>query len=150
MAVRIQIDIQRPTRDVFAFASDVANLPFYDKGILEVKKITDGPIGAGTTFNLLTRQLGILLTVVLVFTAYEPNRQFSYKVISGPFPVETHYNLTGLNSGTRVSVEREPQARDLWKWLIPLVTIPARQKLYVELNGLILSGNTPLKGIIRP
>ena len=136
MGVRIQIDIQRTIGDVFAFTSDVANLPLHDKGILEVKKITDGPIGVGTTFNLITRYLGIHLTAVLVFTVYEPNGRFSFKVISEPFPVETHYIFTSLDSGTRVRIEREPQPRGVWKWLIPLVKIPARQKLYIELNGL--------------
>jgi hypothetical protein len=136
MGVRIQINIQRPIGDVFAFASDVANLPLHDKGILEIKKITDGPIGVGTTFNLTTRQLGMRLNVVLMFTSYEPNRHFSYKVISGPFPVITHYTLTDLENGSQLTAERVPQPHGLWKLMLPLATIPARQKLFAELKNL--------------
>jgi uncharacterized membrane protein len=87
MEISINLDIQRPIGDVFAFASDLANLPLYDKGILEVTKISNGSIGTGAIFHLLARQLGLRMKVVLVFTSNQPNRQFSYQVISGPFPV---------------------------------------------------------------
>lgn len=136
MGVKICIDIQRPVEEVFAFASNVANLPLYEKGIREVKKITEGPIGDGTTFHLITNQIGIRMTGVLVLIAYEPSHHFAFRVNSGPFPVETRYTLASLKSGTQVIGEREPQTRGIWKWLIPLISIPARQKFEAELNSL--------------
>lgn len=136
MGVKICIDIQRPVEEVFAFASNVANLPLYDKGIREVKKITESPIDAGTTFHLIASQFGIRMIVVLVVTAYEPSHHFVFRVNSGPFPVETHYSLVSHGSSTQMSGEREPQTRGIWKWLIPLISIPARQKFEAELNSL--------------
>jgi hypothetical protein len=136
MEISLSLDIQRPIGDVFAFASDVTNLPLYDKGILEVTKISNGSSETGATFHLLARQLGLRMKVVLVFTSNEPNRQFSYQVISGPFPVETHFNFVNHENGTRLTGKRVPKARGLWKFLLPLATIPARQKFYAELKGL--------------
>lgn len=136
MGVKISIDLQRPVEEVFDFAANAANLPLYDKNIREVKKITEGPIGVGTTFHLIASQFGFHTIVVQEFTVYEPSHHFAFLVNSGPFPVETHYTLESHANGTRVSGEREPQPRGIWKWLIPLISIPARQKFAAELNSL--------------
>jgi len=134
--LEICIEIQRPVEEVFAFASNVANLPLYDKGIRDVKKITEGPIDAGTTFHLIASQFGIRMIVVLVFTAYEPSHHFVFRVNSGPFPVETHYSLVSHGSGTQMRCERELQPSGIWRWLIPLMSIPAGKKFERELNSL--------------
>jgi ligand-binding SRPBCC domain-containing protein len=136
MEIDLCFDIQRPIEDVFAFALDVTNLPLYEKSILEVKKISNGPIGMGTTFHLVARQLGVRMKVVLVFTSNEPYRQFSYQVDSGPFPVETHYSFENHENGTHLTGRRVPKARGVWKLLLPLAKIPARRKFFTELNGL--------------
>jgi hypothetical protein len=117
-------------------ASDVTNLPHYEKGILVVKKITSGPIGVGTSFQLLVHQLGIRMRVKLLITAWEPNRCFSYRVNSGSFPIEIHYKLRSQDGAACLLAERQPHSSGLWKWLIPLLSIPPRRKLTAELNGL--------------
>lgn len=121
---------------MFAFASDPRNLPLYEKGILSAKMVTEGQVEAGTTFQLVARQLGMRMIATMIITTYEPDQYFSWKVISGPFPVETHYALHGLEEGTSIRAVREPQPRGMWTWLIPLVTSPARKKLLAELQGL--------------
>jgi hypothetical protein len=136
MEISISLDIQRPIEDAFAFASDVTNLPLYEKSILEVTKISNGSSGSGTKFQLLARQLGLRMKVVLVFTSNEPNRQFSYQVISGPFPVETHISFANHENGTRLTGKRVPKPRGLWKLLLPLAAMPARQKFYSELYSM--------------
>jgi len=136
MRVRTQVDIQRPNEAVFAFASNIASLPPYNKGILEARKITPGSIRAGSIFRLTAIQFGLRMTARLMITAYEANKLFAYQVTSGPFPVETRYILKGSSKGTRIDAKREPQVNGLMKWLIPLATNPARRKLHRELASL--------------
>lgn len=136
MGITAGVDIQCPLETVFAFASDVSNLPLYDQGIHEAKKMTEGLLGVGTIYQLIARPFGIRMVVVLEFTAYEPNIQFAFKVISEPFPVETHYTFTNLGHGTQVRGVREPQPGGFWKWMTPLITSPARKKFETELNRL--------------
>lgn len=136
MSIQVSIDIQRHLETVFAVASDVTNLPRYDKTIREAKKITEGHIGIGTTYHLIARPFGVRMVVVLVFTEYEPKSHFAFRVISEPFPVETHYTFSNLGNGTRVSGKREPQPHGFWKRLTPWLTSPARKKFETELNGL--------------
>ena len=136
LSINIEIDVSRSVEEVFEFASNIVNLPLYDKGISEVEKITEGPIGVGSTFHLSASQFGIRMIAVLLFTTYEPPLNFAFRVNAGPFPVETHYALSNVGSRTQVTGMREPQARGMWKLLMPIISIPARRKFQVELNNL--------------
>ncbi|NJC98891.1 MAG: hypothetical protein C3F07_01655 [Anaerolineales bacterium] len=45
------IQIQRPVNEVFAFLSDLENLPKWNYFVLQVKKVSDGPVGVGATYH---------------------------------------------------------------------------------------------------
>lgn len=137
MNIRIQITIQKPIEMVFPIASDVTNLPLYDRSIRSVEKDTPGDIEAGTKFCLVASQFGMRVNVVLVYTAYSPgDYRLSYRVLSGPFPVETRYWLQVFNGAIQLTGEREPQGNGLWKAFLPLLSVPARQKFTGELTSL--------------
>jgi hypothetical protein len=43
--------IARPIEDVFAFLSDLENVPKWNYAIVETRKVSEGPIGVGTTYQ---------------------------------------------------------------------------------------------------
>jgi polyketide cyclase/dehydrase/lipid transport protein len=43
--------IARPIEDVFAFLSDLENIPKWNYAIVETRKISEGPVGVGTTYH---------------------------------------------------------------------------------------------------
>lgn len=45
------ICIDRPIADVFAFLSDLENIPKWNYYVLEVTKLSNGPIGIGTIYH---------------------------------------------------------------------------------------------------
>jgi carbon monoxide dehydrogenase subunit G len=45
------IRIDRPIEEVFAFLEDFENIPKWNYYVLEVQKLSDGPIGIGTTYH---------------------------------------------------------------------------------------------------
>jgi len=45
------ISIERPVAEVFAFLSDFENIPKWNYYVLEVKKISEGPIGVETKYH---------------------------------------------------------------------------------------------------
>ena len=51
--VELDVEIKRPVREVFDFLADVENNPKWAAEFVEVEKITDGPIGRGTTFRMI-------------------------------------------------------------------------------------------------
>jgi uncharacterized membrane protein len=45
------IHIDRPVGEVFAFLSDFQNIPKWNYYVLEVRQLSDNPIGVGTTYH---------------------------------------------------------------------------------------------------
>jgi hypothetical protein len=46
--IETYLDIDRPPSEVFAFVSDHTNAPLWQKGLHEVRRVSEGPIGVGT------------------------------------------------------------------------------------------------------
>ena len=50
-----EIIIHRPVEVVFDFVADERNEPLYNPAMIQVEKISEGPIAAGTRFKAETR-----------------------------------------------------------------------------------------------
>jgi uncharacterized protein YndB with AHSA1/START domain len=51
--------IDRPIADVFAFLADGTNDPKFSPRVQEIRKTTDGPVGAGTVFESKVKDAGM-------------------------------------------------------------------------------------------
>ena len=49
------IRIDRPVDEVFAFLSDFENVPKWNYYVLEVRQLSDNPIGVGTTYHQIRK-----------------------------------------------------------------------------------------------
>ena len=136
MGIDYRIEIRRSKEDVFSIVSNPANLPHYDDNIVEVEPITAGVIGEGMKFRLVVVQFRKRMTVDLEITALEPCHLYSYRVIGGPFPVDTQYTFLDQGDTTMIKGKREPQPEGNWKVFAPMMSIPARKKFVRELKGL--------------
>jgi uncharacterized protein YndB with AHSA1/START domain len=95
------IDVARPVAEVFAYLSDPANLPEW-QGTAEVVQLTDGPVGEGTRLREVHVSMGRRLEAVTEVAAYEPDRRFDVRVVSGPVPLDARWDLEPLPGGTRL------------------------------------------------
>jgi len=145
MSIERCILIHKPVEEVFIISSNPANLPHYDDGIVDVKPTTEGLTGMGKTYQLIASQLGRQMIVNLEIIAYKPNLEYAFRVLGGPFPVETYYNLVSQDNSTKIIARREPQPTGIWDVFIPLMSVPARKKFEGELNNLknYLESNYP-------
>ena len=100
--VELSIVINRPIEEVFAFLGNFENNPKWQSSSVEAKKITEGPIGVGTTFQAITTILGRRINTKQEIIDYESNRIVARKTISGPFPFETRAEFERVEGGTRV------------------------------------------------
>ncbi len=105
--------IRRPVEDVFAVVSDVAGWPRWNKTARAAHVTSSGPVGLGTTFRLEGTILGRAVDANHEVTAYEQDRVFAAKTLSGPFLATGTYTFAPVPEGTRVDVvvEGEPAAR---------------------------------------
>lgn len=63
--------IGRPINEVFRFVADFENMPKWNYYVVEVNKVTSGPIGIGTVF----RQVRKTDTQKYKIVEFEPNRK---------------------------------------------------------------------------
>jgi carbon monoxide dehydrogenase subunit G len=98
------IRVRRPIAEVFAFLSDLENIPKWNYYVLEVRKTSAGPIKIGTTYHQIrkTDQQDFRITTL------EPNHTLAIKTLPQSSPsLEMRFILSEEGNATRI--------RDQWK-----------------------------------
>jgi uncharacterized protein YndB with AHSA1/START domain len=74
ITVEKSIVIKRPVEDVFAHVSDQTNAPHWQRGLIEVRRTTDGPMGVGTRHTFVRTFMGRRMEGSNEYTRWEPNK----------------------------------------------------------------------------
>ena|SRR5689334_12091234 len=134
--IEINLVINRPVEEVFAFVSNSENLPRWRSTSLEIKKTSDGSLGVGSTFKGRFTFLGRQFDGNIVVTAHEPNQVYVSRMAEGPFPLETGYTLEPVEDGTHVSFVVEGEPGGFFKLAEPLVVSMAKRAYTTDLQNL--------------
>ena len=98
------IHIARPVGEVFAFLADFENLPKWNYYVLQVRKLSPGPVDVGTRYHQVRKNDAQTFTV----QKYEPDRRLAVKTTPDSSPqLEMSFLLEKDGDGTRL--------RDRWK-----------------------------------
>jgi uncharacterized membrane protein len=92
--------INRPQQEVFDFVTDLSNDPKWQSSIESVERVSDGPIGVGSTWRYVTNFLGRKNETEIQMTRYEPPHQSSVKAVRGPIPFENTHKFQKQGGGT--------------------------------------------------
>jgi len=68
-------EISRPADEVFAFLSNLENLPRWQSGVIRAEQASAGPLGVGSKATVERRMFGQQIVADLVVTVYEPPRR---------------------------------------------------------------------------
>jgi uncharacterized protein YndB with AHSA1/START domain len=99
--VKYNVKISRPVEEVFAVVTDLPHMKDYAaKDILNISK---GPVGVGTTFQLVTDFMGEH-TVDYKIVGFDPNKKFAYSS-SGMNANEINMTFTPIEEGTQLTFE---------------------------------------------
>ena len=104
MRAELTIEIERPVDDVFAYLTDVSNLPEWQSGVEEAH-VEGGELGAGGRVVERRRLLGRTMKHELEVTAYEPPRVFALRASGGPVAFEVTHTLDDVAGRTRLRVD---------------------------------------------
>jgi uncharacterized membrane protein len=123
--------VERPPDEVFAFLTDLASVPEWQSGAVEVRQLEREPsIGVGTKYVEVLKFLGRQFEATIEVTEYEPGRRFSIKTLSGPIPFQVEHTLEPSNGGgTRLRVTLEGEPGGLFKIAEPLVMRNAQRQV---------------------
>jgi uncharacterized protein YndB with AHSA1/START domain len=120
------VEVKRPPSEVFAYLTDVANLPEWQSGAIEAS--ADGPVAIGTHISEVRKFLGRRMESTLEVTEYEPDAKFSLKTLSGPVPFEARHTLRAENGGTSLTFVGEGEPGGFFKLAEPLVARQAERQ----------------------
>jgi uncharacterized protein YndB with AHSA1/START domain len=98
------VTIQRPVEEVFAYLTDVSNVPQWQAGVSKTERESGEPVAKGTRFTEVRKFLGRELESTLEVTEYEQNHLFSIKTLVGPVPFEVRHVFQAADSGTIIEV----------------------------------------------
>jgi len=93
------IRIERPIAEVFAFLADFENIPKWNYYVLEVRKLSDGPIGIGTTYHQVRKTDEQDFRI----TELDQNHRVAMKTLPGSSPdLEMSFTLYDEGGTTRI------------------------------------------------
>ena len=98
MAVDVvtEIIIERPSRQVAAYAADPSNAPLWYANIESVSWQTPPPIAVGSRIDFVARFLGRRLAYTYEIVDLVPGQRLVMRTARGPFPMETTYTWQPL------------------------------------------------------
>ena len=118
--------IERPPADVFAAIIDLGSFPRWNPTTKSARKISSGPTGEGTRFELAIAGFG---TTVQELVGFEPDRRVTLvphiRALSGGHT----FVLTPEDGGTRVDHELEMTPHGGMRLLAPLLAMVGRRNL---------------------
>lgn len=110
--IRFEINthIYRPLRQVYHFVTTPENDFQWQYGTLTCARLSEGEVGLGTLFRVVGHFMGQRVENIFEVTAFELNRIYSYKSLSGSMVSNTLYTfeIAGGKTEIRMSVQIHP------------------------------------------
>jgi uncharacterized protein YndB with AHSA1/START domain len=130
------VEIARPPAEVFAWLTDPENLRSWQETLVELRQVSNGPIGVGTRLVEVRSFLGKRVESELEVTAYEPDRRLDLRTVSGPISFEVSHTLDATPGGTRLHVEGEAERGGRFRLADALVARQARRQFRADFERL--------------
>jgi uncharacterized protein YndB with AHSA1/START domain len=132
----INLVINRPVEEVFAFISNPENQPRWRATTLEMRRTSSEPLDAGSILSGRFTFLGRPFEGNLEIIALKPHRTYTARMVGGPFPLEARYTLDQAEGGTHLTLVIEGQPGGFFKLAEPLVVSLAKRSYEADLHNL--------------
>ncbi len=134
--------IRKPVDEVFTYLAAFSNTAEWDPGVAEATITSDGPIGVGSTFDLVTLFRGRRVPVTYELTVHDPSSRVVLVGRNKNFTGTDDIGVVPEGDGTRVTWNAEFRMQGLASLLQPLLS-GVFEKLSTEaMEGLQATLNT--------
>ena len=134
--VEKRIVIERPVEEVFAFVTDISQMPRWAVGIDDARQTSPGPVGVGTTAVQTVELLGQHLRLTCEVKEYDPPHTYVLATRMGPFPFVGRSSLRPLDGGTELISTTDGQPRGLFSLMEPILRGTVAKQTEVSLGRL--------------
>jgi carbon monoxide dehydrogenase subunit G len=142
MNIETKNTINRPLDQVWSHIADVENWAKWQEGVEQVEITSQGPIGVGSTYKMVSQIWGRKVETENEITEYDSKKAISFRSISGPFPINGHITLEPHDGATRINFSAEGEVAGFFKMAKPLVERQTRSIWETSLEN--------LEGIFKP
>ena len=115
------VTIGRPPGEVFAYLANFETTAEWDPGITTATKTSAGPIGIGSTFDLISDFRGRKIPVTYEITEYDPPHRFVIVGRNDKFVGTDHIRVSAEGTGTRVDYTADFRLQGIAKLLKPFM-----------------------------
>lgn len=122
MRIQTEVVVTRKPEEVFAYLADIENEARWNPWAIQVEKISEGPIGAGSRFRGLYKRFG---AVEQELRDYVPPRSLTY-LSNTMGEAKMRFMLEPAGSGTSVQIIGEADPPGLMRLLDPLMGMMMR------------------------
>ena len=110
MRAELTVEVARTPEDVFAYLTNVSNLPAWQSGVHSAQIEDAGPPRTGARIRESRHMLGRELNTTLEITGYDPPRTFALRALNSPVPFTVRHELVASDGGTTLTVVAEGNA----------------------------------------
>jgi uncharacterized protein YndB with AHSA1/START domain len=129
------ITVMRQPVDVFAFLGQFENIPQWNYAISRTWKVSDGPVGVGSTYRQ-ARTVPSHTEETFEVTEYEPDRRLAIKGTLGPFAARLTYDLEQIGDATLITNDVDLESTGLTRLVAPLAANRIKRSVAANLNVL--------------
>jgi carbon monoxide dehydrogenase subunit G len=129
-------DVARSQSHVFAFVSNLENLPKIQSEVVKSTVLDPGPVQVGTRFEEIVKIGPRQVTARCVVVEYEPERRLAFRAESPALHYDAHILVEPAGSGCRVTLEGTVRLQGLWRLLQPLLAADVRKGVAHELAAI--------------
>jgi uncharacterized membrane protein len=135
------IEIKHPVDQVFAYVTDMRNLPKWVSSMQEVEQTSPGQMGVGTTLKGVYKVMGSRMAWTSRVTKYEPNKKWGESLSLGSTSGEELLTFDPVAGGTKITFVFDSKVGGFLKLLAPLMNSSMRKQTKADL--------VRLKGILE-
>jgi uncharacterized membrane protein len=143
--VIVNVDIKRPSSDVFAYISNFENNPKWQGGMVSAVSTSEPPFGVGSTYTQVAQFLGRRIDSKFEVIAYEAGKMVQAKTVESSFPIQFTRSVEEMEGATRVTAVIEGDASGFFKLLSPLLDLITRKSItkdYANLKHILEKNQT--------
>jgi uncharacterized membrane protein len=145
----LEVVVDRPVEEVFAYVTDVRNLPSWQASADEAAWEDDGPVQRGSRMRERRTFMGRTLESTLEVSAFEPQRRFELEAAGGPLPLRVRHEFEPENGSTRIHVVAEGEPGGLFKFAERMAAKQAERQFtrdFERLKQILESSDTARRG----
>jgi hypothetical protein len=116
------VTIRKPVAEVFDFVAthNYENHPRWEAEVLEIRPLTEGPIGVGSRVVMVRKDFGRVMETTHECTEFLLDRRVAFRTIDGPMDFEIAFSFEPAPAGTRLRVDVGAQPRGAMRLLSPV------------------------------